>query len=85
MYEPIPKDFNDLDEEHMKEEEHNILSPNKIEKKVKGEYNMSILVVKKISRKVLVKLFEEVSVVLKTFQDIYPHEHPNFFSPTLDI
>lgn len=78
MYEPIP-------EKHMKEEGLNILSPNKIEKKVKGEYNMSILVVKKISGKVLVKLFEEVSVVLKTFQDIYPHEHPNSFSPTLDM
>lgn len=85
MYEPIPEDFNNLDEKHMKEEGLNISSQNKIEKKVKGEYNMSTLVVKKISGKVLVKLFEEVSVVLKTFHDIYPHEHPKSFSLTFDI
>lgn len=85
VYEPIPENFNDLDEKHMKEKGLNILSSNQIEKKVKGQYNMSILVVKKVLEKVLVKLFKEASMVLKKFQDIYPHEHPNSFSPMFDI
>ena len=45
VYEPNLKDFSDLDEEDVQEEELNIINPNEYEDEVNKEYSNSILVV----------------------------------------
>ena len=45
MYEPNLKDFSDLDEEDVQEEELNIINTNEYEDEVNKEYSNSILVV----------------------------------------
>ena len=45
VYEPNLKDFSDLDEEDVQEEELNIINTNEYEDEVNKEYSNSILVV----------------------------------------
>ena len=64
MYEPNLKNFNDLYKDDMQEKRLNTINLNKYQNKVKKEPITCILVIDEVLREFLVKLSENVNIVL---------------------
>lgn len=85
MYEPNPKDFNDLDENDFFKKKLNIISPNEFENEIKVEFIMFSLFVKEVSGNTLIEPLKKVSAMLKEFKDICSSKLYNYLSSMLDI